>query len=39
MSEFGEQLELPLEGSASCICENTGDTYRLIDGSIVKESR
>jgi len=26
MSEFGEQLELPLEGSASCICENTGDT-------------
>ena len=32
MSEFGEQLELPLEGSASCVCRKTGETYLLIDG-------
>ena len=38
MSAFGEQLELPLEGSASCVCEHTGDTYRLTDGSVVKEN-
>lgn len=38
MSEFGEQLELPLEGSARCVCENTGDIYRLIDGSVIKEN-
>ena len=37
MSEFGERLDLPLEGSASCVFEHTGDTYRLIDGSIIKE--
>ena len=39
MSEFGEQLELPLEGSTSCVCEYTGDTYRLIEGFVVKETR
>lgn len=39
MSEFGEQLELPLEGNDSCVCEHTGDTYRLIDGSVVKDKR
>jgi UDP-2-acetamido-3-amino-2,3-dideoxy-glucuronate N-acetyltransferase len=39
MSEFGEQLELPLEGSAGCVCKHTGETYRLIDGSVVKETR
>ena len=39
MSEFGEQLDLPLEGSTSCVCGHTGDTYRLIEGSVVKEAR
>ena len=39
MSEFGEQLALPMEGSASCVCEHTGDTYRLINGSVTKESQ
>ena len=39
MSEFGEQLELPLEGSGNCDCEHTGDTYQLIDGSVFKENR
>ena len=39
MSEYGERLKLPLEGSASCVCEHTGDTYHLSDGSVFKESR
>ena len=39
MSEFGEQLELPLEGNASCVCEHTGEAYRLIDGSVVRENQ
>ena len=39
MSEFGEQLELPLEGNANCVCEHTGETYRLIDGSVVRENQ
>ena len=39
MNEFGEQLELPLEGSASAICKHTGDTYHLINGCVKKESR
>lgn len=38
MSEFGEQLELPLQGSATCRCEHTGEIYRLIDGSVSKEN-
>ena len=37
MSEFGEQLDLPLEGYARCVCEHTGDTYVLSNGNIVKE--
>ena len=32
MNEFGEQLKLPLEGNAECICEQTGTQYRLVDG-------
>ena len=39
MSEFGEQLELPIEGSTSCVCKHTGDEYRLINGSVIKENR
>ena len=31
MSEFGEQLNLPLTGVASCVCEHTGDVYLLRD--------
>ena len=38
MSEYGEQLKLPLEGSARCVCEHTGETYCLIDGSVVREN-
>ena len=32
MSEFGEQLDLPLEGDGEIICPNTGDRYVLKDG-------
>lgn len=39
MSEFGEQLELPLEGNSSCVCKHTGNKYRLIDGYVVKDTR
>ena len=39
MSEFGEQLGLPTKGNARCVCEHTGDTYRLINGSVFKESQ
>ena len=34
MSEFGEQLDLPLEGNGEVICSNTGNRYILKDGSM-----
>jgi UDP-2-acetamido-3-amino-2,3-dideoxy-glucuronate N-acetyltransferase len=36
MSEFGEQLELPLIGDGSAICTNSGDTYYLKSGNLSK---
>ena len=36
MSEFGEQLELPLIGNGSAICTNSGDTYYLESGNLSK---
>ena len=33
-SAFGEQLDLPLEGDAEAICQNTGTLYRLLDGQL-----
>ena len=32
MSEFGEQLEMPLSGDAEAVCSASGDRYRLVDG-------
>jgi len=32
MSSHGEQLDLPLEGTARCTCSHTGDEYVLEDG-------
>ena len=32
MSEFGEQLDLPLTGQGQAICQHTGTTY-LLDGT------
>jgi UDP-2-acetamido-3-amino-2,3-dideoxy-glucuronate N-acetyltransferase len=37
MSEFGEQLDLPLSGSAKTTCLNTGDIYHLEAGSVFKK--
>lgn len=34
MSEFGEQLELPLNGDAETICPHTGNKYRLRDNKV-----
>ena len=36
MSEFGEQLDLPLNGSAQTKCKNTGDVYCLKVNSVTK---
>jgi len=34
MSEFGEQLSLPLNGKGEAVCQHTGDNY-VLDGSAV----
>lgn len=36
MSEFGEQLPLPLEGEGIAICEYTGAKYKLVANDLVK---
>ncbi|MAA53811.1 MAG: N-acetyltransferase [Porticoccaceae bacterium] len=36
MSEFGEQLDLPLRGSAKTICKHTGHVYQLDKGWLHK---
>ena len=38
MSEFGEQLDLPLQGNASITCKDTGAVYELKDGNLTKVS-
>lgn len=38
MSEFGEQLDLPLSGTDEVICSHTGAVYRLADGMLRKIS-
>lgn len=37
MSEFGEQLDLPLQGEAQVACEHTGAIYRLNGKVVTKE--
>lgn len=37
MSEFGEQLDIPLSGHAEAICEHTGAIYRLKDQIVTKQ--
>jgi len=32
MSRYGEQIDLPLEGSGSAVCPHSGDRYQLSDG-------
>jgi UDP-2-acetamido-3-amino-2,3-dideoxy-glucuronate N-acetyltransferase len=36
MSEFGEQLDLPIEGAGETRCPYTGTVYTLKDGQIIK---
>ncbi len=36
MSEFGEQLDLPLSGDASVICNHNGVTYQLKNSNLYK---
>lgn len=37
MSEFGEQLDLPLQGEGQTTCIHTGVTYLLRDGKLCKQ--
>ena len=39
MSEFGEQLDLPLKGEVQIICHHTGDLYTLNGTTLTKQSR
>lgn len=36
MSEFGEQLDLPLKGITEVVCPHTGEKYQLIDDVLEK---
>ncbi|MFH3733082.1 N-acetyltransferase, partial [Acinetobacter baumannii] len=37
MSEFGEQLDLPLQGQAQAICSHTGAVYQLYGTTLTKQ--
>lgn len=37
MSEFGEQLDLPLHGQAQAICSHTGAVYELDGTTLIKQ--
>ena len=39
MSEYGEQLDLPVEGSGMAVCEHTGNQYLLKDGVLSQPQR
>lgn len=39
MSEFGEQLDLPLEGQAQTVCQHTGDLYMLNGTTLIKQPK
>ena len=39
MSEFGEQLDLPLIGNATKVCRHTGEVYVLAGNTLRKESK
>ena len=36
ISEFGEQLDLPVEGNAEAVCANSGTKYRLSNGMLAR---
>ncbi|WP_017926878.1 MULTISPECIES: acyltransferase [unclassified Thioalkalivibrio] len=37
MSEYGERLDLPLEGDGEAVCEHTGRRYKLSGGQVTAE--
>lgn len=37
MSEFGEQLDLPVDGEGKATCTHTGAIYTLKNGKLIKE--
>lgn len=37
MSAYGEQLDLPLAGSATTVCAHTGDVYRLQENAVTRD--
>ena len=37
MSEFGEQLDLPLEGDGEAVCRHTGSRYVLSAGRVSRQ--
>ncbi len=39
MSEFGEQLDLPIKGDATQVCKHTGAVYKLVGGNLCKENK
>jgi UDP-2-acetamido-3-amino-2,3-dideoxy-glucuronate N-acetyltransferase len=39
MSEFGEQLDLPLEGNAETACQHTDDRYILSGTTLTREAK
>jgi len=39
MSEYGEQLDLPIEGEGEVTCSHTGDKYRLVGRIVEKLAR
>lgn len=38
MSEFGEQLDLPITGDGEAACSHTGNRYQLRDGRLTRQS-
>ena len=38
MSEYGEQIPLPLEGSGKYKCINSGNEYELVNNSLIKKT-
>jgi len=37
MSQYGEQLDLPVKGNGKEICKHTGDVYELISDNLKKQ--
>ena len=38
MSAYGERVDLPLQGTGSWTCPNTGDNYQLLGQSLIRQS-